>query len=285
MRILPSVTSSSPAIMRRTVLFPQPDGPRSTRNSSSATSRFTSSTATTSPKRFPTPSSDYSAHAMGRLGRSEHPDRPRRLPTTHGSNGPCSLPDRSAVHWSRRRLDVSPTDVSLTPECAARESSMDVHLGEAIASSSVLGSDLDWLRPILQDPVTVAEILDLIPFGVHLVAVEGGHVTVVGMNRAAARAFPGGRRLRRQGPCRSRGPVPAGGDPPALSAGARDRDVRDDTRARSTSPAAAPRRRGRAPRRCRSTCSPSSLGPHGGRRRDRSGRLRTRKRSCRRAPT
>ncbi len=62
---------------------------------------------------------------------------------------------------------------------------MDTH----VSGSS---TDLDWLRPFLQDPVAVAEILDAIPFGVHLVAVDDGHMTVVGMNQAAASAFPGG---------------------------------------------------------------------------------------------
>src|SRR3954451_12989092 len=53
--MVPSVGSSSPAIMRSAVDLPQPDGPRSTRNSSSATSRVKLSTAVTSPNRFETP--------------------------------------------------------------------------------------------------------------------------------------------------------------------------------------------------------------------------------------
>ncbi len=57
MRISPAVMSSRPAIMRSAVLFPQPDGPSSTRNSSSSTSSERSSTATTSPYRFVTLSS------------------------------------------------------------------------------------------------------------------------------------------------------------------------------------------------------------------------------------
>ena len=43
----PAVTSSRPAIIRSRVDLPQPDGPTSTRSSPSATSRSTSSTATT----------------------------------------------------------------------------------------------------------------------------------------------------------------------------------------------------------------------------------------------
>src|ERR1044071_1084554 len=45
-RMSPSDGSSSPAIIRRIVDFPQPDGPRSTMNSPSFTSRLTWLTAT-----------------------------------------------------------------------------------------------------------------------------------------------------------------------------------------------------------------------------------------------
>src|SRR4028119_36604 len=53
-QISPSVTSSRPAIMRMVVVLPQPDGPRSTRNSWSAISRLKLSTPTKAPKRFET---------------------------------------------------------------------------------------------------------------------------------------------------------------------------------------------------------------------------------------
>src|SRR5262245_25076026 len=46
---VPSVTSSSPAIIRKSVDFPHPDGPTSTMNSPSATASVTSSTARTPP--------------------------------------------------------------------------------------------------------------------------------------------------------------------------------------------------------------------------------------------
>src|SRR3954451_17591522 len=46
-RMRPDVTSSRPASMRRSVVFPQPDGPTRTRNSPSAISRSTASTART----------------------------------------------------------------------------------------------------------------------------------------------------------------------------------------------------------------------------------------------
>src|SRR5207247_11272386 len=50
MRIVPEVGSSSPAIIRSSVVLPQPDGPRRTRNSPSWAARSTPSTARTSPK-------------------------------------------------------------------------------------------------------------------------------------------------------------------------------------------------------------------------------------------
>src|SRR6202043_1831171 len=48
----PSVISSSPAIIRRVVDFPQPDGPTSTTNSWSAMSRSTDGTASTGSHRL-----------------------------------------------------------------------------------------------------------------------------------------------------------------------------------------------------------------------------------------
>src|SRR5438105_14856788 len=45
MRMSPEEISSSPAVMRSAVVFPEPDGPTRTRNSPSATSRLSRSTA------------------------------------------------------------------------------------------------------------------------------------------------------------------------------------------------------------------------------------------------
>src|SRR5437867_12979817 len=50
MRIGPEIGSSSPAISRTSVVSPQPNGPRRTRNSPSWVARSTPSTARTSPK-------------------------------------------------------------------------------------------------------------------------------------------------------------------------------------------------------------------------------------------
>ena len=51
----PALVPSRPAMMRRSVDLPQPEGPTKTANSPSATSRDTSDSAAWAPKRFPTP--------------------------------------------------------------------------------------------------------------------------------------------------------------------------------------------------------------------------------------
>src|SRR6185312_14827043 len=50
MRISPAVGCSKPAMRRRQVVLPEPDGPSSAKNSPSAISKLTSSAARTSPK-------------------------------------------------------------------------------------------------------------------------------------------------------------------------------------------------------------------------------------------
>src|SRR5881398_1305079 len=50
MRMSPEVGSSRPAIIRRSVVFPEPDGPRRTRNSPSRLCRSTLLTAPTFPR-------------------------------------------------------------------------------------------------------------------------------------------------------------------------------------------------------------------------------------------
>src|SRR5882724_8100055 len=58
---VPVVTSSSPAINRRSVDFPQPEGPTNTQNSASAMTRSISSNTFTRPNDFPTFRSSTSA--------------------------------------------------------------------------------------------------------------------------------------------------------------------------------------------------------------------------------
>jgi hypothetical protein len=59
-RISPPLGSSWPAIMRRIVVLPQPDGPRKQQYAPSGTFRLIASTATVSPKRLCTPASSMS---------------------------------------------------------------------------------------------------------------------------------------------------------------------------------------------------------------------------------
>ena len=54
MRISPPLMSSSPAISRKSVDLPQPDGPTSATNSPAAMSTLTASSAVTAPKRLVT---------------------------------------------------------------------------------------------------------------------------------------------------------------------------------------------------------------------------------------
>ena len=59
--MVPAVGCSKPAIMRRVVVFPQPDGPRNETNSPRSAARLKSSTAATSPNRFWMPDSSRKA--------------------------------------------------------------------------------------------------------------------------------------------------------------------------------------------------------------------------------
>ncbi|OGN85390.1 MAG: hypothetical protein A2X23_08400 [Chloroflexi bacterium GWC2_73_18] len=70
MRTVPAVTSSSPAIMRRAVVLPQPLGPTSTRNSSFSMASERSLTAITSPKRLVTRSKVTVAISSSSIRRS-----------------------------------------------------------------------------------------------------------------------------------------------------------------------------------------------------------------------
>src|SRR5215475_2139121 len=86
MRISPLVGGSSPAIMRSSVVLPQPDGPRRTRNSPSRVTRSTPSTARTSPNTLRTARVSTVAmaqvDAMGAAGarRAVRSRNPRRAP-------------------------------------------------------------------------------------------------------------------------------------------------------------------------------------------------------------
>src|SRR4029079_8270284 len=66
-RISPLSSSQKPAIMRSKVVLPQPDGPSRVKNSPSATSRFTPSTARTVPNVRLTPAMTMPATSAGVL--------------------------------------------------------------------------------------------------------------------------------------------------------------------------------------------------------------------------
>src|SRR5436190_19430293 len=90
--ISPSETSSSPAVIRRSVVLPDPEGPTKTRNSPSPIVRSTESTATVPPsKTFVTPSKPSSAIAPVPVRRDE-----------------VAVPERAALGRSalRREVDV-----------------------------------------------------------------------------------------------------------------------------------------------------------------------------------
>src|SRR4029453_17111238 len=95
---VPSVTSSRPAIIRKSVDFPQPDGPTSTMNSPSATVSVTSSTARTPPANsFVTWASSIAAmrgKSVARLHRPHdvHPRLERHIASVDwkDSAGDCS---------------------------------------------------------------------------------------------------------------------------------------------------------------------------------------------------
>src|SRR5438034_3416300 len=81
-RIVPSDASSRPASKRRTVDFPQPDGPSNTKNSPSSTLRSKPSTAVVAPKRLVTrensTAATRSSPARHRKLDAQHPRRQHR---------------------------------------------------------------------------------------------------------------------------------------------------------------------------------------------------------------
>ena len=66
--MVPADGAMKPAIMRKSVVLPEPDGPRMVRKRPRARVKLTSSTATVSPKRLPTPSSATIAGAASSVG-------------------------------------------------------------------------------------------------------------------------------------------------------------------------------------------------------------------------
>src|SRR5258706_15311350 len=96
MEILPAVTSSSPAMRRRSVDLPQPEGPSSTTNRPCSARKLTPSTAATPPKRFVTPSRTISDNAP--------PLREGTISFNEGCNEREARPDRGDGRGRRRLL-------------------------------------------------------------------------------------------------------------------------------------------------------------------------------------
>src|ERR1700676_3261474 len=131
-RTAPALASVKPAITRRVVVLPQPEGPRRTRSSPSATSSEKSSTARKSPKRLLTPSSvtvaisgplplHYLGEADESIGDQEASAADRNLQRGHRGDGRVDLPlqilqdcDRQRClagrHQQQRNLKIAEAD-------------------------------------------------------------------------------------------------------------------------------------------------------------------------------
>src|SRR5919109_4802827 len=94
-KMRPEVGSSSPAIMRKVVVLPQPDGPSRTKNSPFSTTKLESLTAANSPKLFCRFSTRISAIA---LLRKLADDCEHEGTHQHDGEGPAIERDRERLH-------------------------------------------------------------------------------------------------------------------------------------------------------------------------------------------
>src|SRR5689334_10394198 len=100
----PPEAVSKPAIMRRSVVLPQPDGPRSTQNSPSATSKEISLRISLAPKAFETLSTVSEAIAFSVVDAGPLLNlSPRRLrdPARCGAEKSTSAPPAAKSRWSK----------------------------------------------------------------------------------------------------------------------------------------------------------------------------------------
>src|SRR5690606_16815904 len=102
--MLPSVISSRPAIIRKVVDLPHPDGPTRTTNSSSSMTRLTLLTATTLPYRLVTFSSTTLANALTPLLRQKSAQPPN---VTIRPTATCVLP--AAVNFPKSEAPRLPS--------------------------------------------------------------------------------------------------------------------------------------------------------------------------------
>src|ERR1700759_110714 len=123
----PLVTSSSPAIIRKSVVFPHPDGPTRTMTSPSAISRLTSATALTPPsKTFETcstltPPSVNGDRSMERLRRLLSTRQDRHRSHRDGVRG-----RRPEKHLDHTRLDDVHETPIVKPELPDRDAEGDL---------------------------------------------------------------------------------------------------------------------------------------------------------------
>src|SRR5947209_15876240 len=94
-RMRPDVGSSSPAIIRKVVVLPQPDGPRMTKNEPWSTVKLTPLTAANVPKFLATCSSLISAMALIRKVADDHKSQRARQ---DGDEGVAVQVQRERLH-------------------------------------------------------------------------------------------------------------------------------------------------------------------------------------------
>src|SRR5215471_11049871 len=125
--ISPAVGFSNPAIMRRVVVLPQPDGPRNETNSPFSTARLKSMTAAVSPKYFWTPVSSRNAmRLLAALAGAGDGDLAAR----------AAPKDRDEAHRDPRQPEADERDGGLLVGLVAAE---DVEIGGERRSRQVVG--------------------------------------------------------------------------------------------------------------------------------------------------
>ena len=161
MRMRPASGRSKPAIMRRLVVLPHPDGPRSEKNSPLRTSSETSSTAATSSKRF--------AEAVERHGLRAFVHGPSSR-STHDRRSPSAASRSSRPrYW----IESSPSAAAASRQPAASESTV---CGTEPSARAFFDQPNDSLRPgpvaLLDERPEVVVVPyarpDLVPEGRHL---------------------------------------------------------------------------------------------------------------------
>src|SRR5215468_500823 len=101
-RMRPDVGSSRPAIIRKVVVLPQPEGPRMTKNEPWSTVKFTPLTAVNVPKVLATNSSLISAMALVRKMADDHKSQRSR------QDGDKGIAEQVQREWLHQHQDAEP---------------------------------------------------------------------------------------------------------------------------------------------------------------------------------